>query len=416
MNIVDFIFSFLSNFLILYFFNKKNFSIILLFPLLAFSGRWLASYTSIPDSIYYGYLEFFISILIFIHYGKLTKQNILLLLLPLSSLLSIFTINSSECLSTHIFFFLLMISGIGYFNLFSKKIKDLIEFNIIDKIIFIWLILGVYFRISTASQFQMSFLEARFGSSLWATNHISMIILLFLPLARNKYILFSSIFFLVIQFSRGVYGTLGLMFMLYFFIISPKKAIKLLLISIIIILSTYFVLKLIQKEQVNKGVELLTNRLNNNSSSNSMTLNYNFINSIFEAVEKDERTEIRKAAWAISKETNYLGVGLGNFLEGIKSINYPSLVSNAHNLYLTLLSEGGLLFLMTFLIIMIKIIFLAYKYDKKIFISLLCYMFYGFFNGQIYEESAFRSMIDFYYIIFIWTYLNYKKEIAQNIF
>lgn len=412
MNIVDFIFSLISNFIILYYFKKSNYSVLLLFPLFAFSGRWLASFTEIPNSVYFGYIEFVLSLIIFYKYRNISRSKYLIFIFPFLSISSLLYINNNERYVIFFFYFFLLISANGYYALFSRNMGKLIKTAIIDKILIVWMILGIYFRISVANQFNMTFLEARGGSSLWTTNHISMIILLFLPLVKNKYVLYSSIFFLCIQFSRGAYFTLLLMLLLYFILGYSRKVIKTSIVSLTLVVGFFFFAKILSPQFIDRGVLLLRERLTRelNFSYTSKPLNAITYSSIKRGIEIDEREEIRKAAWEISKLTNYNGIGLGNFIDGLQRINYPSKVSNAHNLYLTLLSEGGLLFILIFLFIMLKLLILSYQYDWRVLISLICFLFYGFFNGQIYEESAFRSCIDYFYLIFIWAYLMYRRR------
>ncbi len=412
MNIVDFIFSFISNIIIIYYFRKNNYNVLLLFPLFAFSGRWLASYTHNSDLVYYGYIEFILSLIILFKYrNRYFNSMFLMFMFPLVSVFSIFYIQNYERYAIYYFYFVLLLSANGYFALFLKNMKKLNEIAIIDKILIIWILLGIYFRISVMSQYNMTFLSARFGSSLWATNHISMIILLFLPLVKNKKVLYFSIFFLIIQFSRGVYATMVMMLIFHFAFVNFRKTILITTTSVLLIFAISFLTWKISPNYFNSSYNLFYERLartslNLSSGKFSKAITLEMINS---GVKQDERKYIRASALEIVKRTNYMGIGLGSFVEGLDQINYHFKFSNAHNLYLTLLSEGGILFLVMFIIIMLKLLKMSYQYDRRVFVSLCAFVFYGLFSGQIYEASAFRSCIDYFYLIFIWAYLQDRK-------
>src|SRR3990170_5951565 len=92
---------------------------------------------------------------------------------------------------------------------------------------------------------------------------------------------------------------------------------------------------------------------------------------------KNERFEIYQEAFQMIKNTNFLGLGLGGFAWGESDMGRKRQYSNAHNIYLTILAEGGVLFFVAFMVLFCYFCYLANIYDKKALLSLLIFAFYG---------------------------------------
>ena len=198
------------------------------------------------------------------------------------------------------------------------------------------------------------------------------------------------------------------------------KAMKIAAYSIISILLVIFFIKIAYPGIYNFGEDVIYSRFTLGDSSIEAPIssdNYTLrLINILEGFQRDDRTKIHENALEISRMTNYTGIGLGNFLDGLYRIGATMKYSNAHNLYYTLLSEGGILFLIVFLFLMISILKKAFIYDKRVFISIVIFLFYGLFSGQIYESTSFRSCIDYFYIIFLLAYLKNKQINANQAF
>lgn len=416
---VWFILSVLANFIIIYSFYKKDYNVLLLFPLFAFSGRWLTSLTHIPNSVFFSYSEIIISLIIYKNYKKRDPNTKLLFIFSCLSLLPIMNIKDIQGLSTHLFYVFLLYSGIGYYTLFKEKMDNILQNDFFDKIALIWTILGLLYKILSAYEVNTWFLLSRAGSSLWASNHQAMIILLFLPFIKRKWIAIISVLFIMLHFSRGVYISLLLYLFLYFIFISPVKAIKIIRYSSIIIILAFLIFKYQFNEVYSFAEDALYSRIvsgGTNIDAPVTASNYTLsFNDIAEGFGNDDRNNIFNDALEISERTNYLGIGLGRFIDGLSLIVSPRKYSNAHNLYMTLLSEGGIIFLLFFICLMIVFLKKANRLDTKVFISLIIFVFYGFFSGQIYESSGERSVTDYFYLIFLFAYLNYKDELNKNI-
>lgn len=414
-----FILSVLSNFIIYYYFKKKNYYILLLFPLFAFSGRWLYSLTHVENSIYFSYFEIILSILIMKEYKVKDENTRILYLLPLSSLPSLINISGFDNYLTTAFYFVILMTGVGYYGLFKQNMKRIVLDNIIEKIVIVWTILGIFYKITSSIEMDASFFLVRAGSSLWASNHQAMIILLFMPFIKRKWVLVLSIGFICLHFSRGVYMSLALYVILYFLFFSKINAAKLVAYTALPILLGLVFLNIAYPRIYDFGEDIIYSRFIYGGSSildpmysGNSTLT---ISDILQGFQNDDRTNIHEDALKITSTTNYMGIGLGNFLYGLYTIGSPRQYSNAHNLYYTLLSEGGILFLVIFSVFMVSILKKAFIYDRQVFISIVVFLFYGLFSGQIYESTSFRSCIDYFYIIFLLAYLKNTQIKSQNL-
>jgi len=315
-----------------------------------------------------------------------------------------------------IFYFVLLLSGVGYYGLFKENMKRIVSDNIIEKIVIIWTIFGIFYKLTSSIEMHVSFFIVRAGSSLWASNHQAMIILLFIPFIKRKWVLMLSIAFICLHFSRGVYMSLILYALLYFIFIGKDKAMKFAVYTIGPIMISIVILKIAYPQIYDFGKDIMYSRFISGGSSivipiysGNSTLT---ISDILQGFQNDDRANIRDDAFEIISTTNYMGIGLGNFMFGLKTIGSGREYSNAHNLYITLLSEGGLLFLIVFLLFMVSILKKAFIYDRQVFISIIVFLFYGLFSGQIYESTSFRSCIDYFYIIFLLAYLKNTQRLA----
>jgi O-antigen ligase len=96
-----------------------------------------------------------------------------------------------------------------------------------------------------------------------------------------------------------------------------------------------------------------------------------------------------------------MGVGPGGFYFGMKRLQSDQLFSNAHNLYLTALAEGGAAFLVAFCAFLAWALGTAWRYHPKAFAGLMAWTVYGFYSGELWEAARFASCMDFYYLLFL---------------
>lgn len=424
MGVVWFSLSVLANIILLYClvkWNKNNeyYYVLLIFALFPFSGRWLYPITHNYNNVYFSYFEIIFSCIILYRYRFDKNTPIILLFLPLSTLPALINIDDFEGYSTYFFYFFLLIGGIGYYKLFREKMKEIIENNVVDKVLIVWTILAFVYKVISALEVDTWFLLSRAGSSLLAGNHQAMIILLLIPFARRRWVAALSIGFTLLHFSRGVYLSLLLYLFLYFIFISPLKAIKMVRFSAAIFLMIFIIVRFQFPNIYNFAEDALFSRLIMGGTQVTAPMaSQNFVlsfNDILNAFYGDDRNNIQQDALDVAEKTNYIGIGLGRFLEGTKLIGSPRKYSNAHNLYLTLLSEGGILFLLLFVYLLVASIKKAYIFDKRIFVSLIVFAFYGLFSGQIYESTAERSCVDYFYLIFLLAFLEYQAKLRFNL-
>ena len=244
------------------------------------------------------------------------------------------------------------------------------------------------------------------GGGMNASNHLGGMLLLLYPLIDKKIIKNISLLFLLICFSRGIYLILGV----YFTVILSKYimqhtrfkrlSIKDISYIVVVVALASILLKHIPISFVTEVSRNFTQRVQ-----------------ALKDVKENERIQVFKDSFEIFKSSSYQGIGLGGFYYGYNNLstNYSkNKYSNAHNIYLTLLAENGLIFLGLFIILMIKSISLAKHIDKKAYYSLIIFIVYGLYSGQLYETGMGKaSLYDYYYLVYVIAYINYKKSLTE---
>ena len=84
--------------------------------------------------------------------------------------------------------------------------------------------------------------------------------------------------------------------------------------------------------------------------------------------------------------------------------------SNAHNLYLTLLSEGGFLFIAGYISLIAiagHCVIKTKNFDALL--SLIILMIYWGFSGEFYESSRYTTAGPYFFFIFLLAYIRYME-------
>lgn len=342
-----------------------------------------------------------------------SKISLYLFLFPFLSFPSLLFARAFGNFYQSIFLMMLLSLSAFLYQFYLKNMDLFIRKNIFNFIILIWIGSGILTKIyegvkwgSVLAPYMSSGLYGVLsrGGGIGASNHVGGIILFFLPFIKDYRILLLANLFLFFTFSRGVYFVLLLFWLikLFPFIKIKKTILKSFLGLGIVFFLTWRFLPEDYKIEISNWVILRI--------VGSEYAGLSFLERGYTRFSEESRLEIYKQAFIIFKETMGQGIGLGGFYWGQKLIGEEPMFSNAHNLYLTLLCEGGVFFLLGFIWLLFYMFNLAYKYSKDVLLALFLFTIYGFFSGEIYEASGLASACDYYYLIFLLAYLQYVKN------
>ena len=311
---------------------------------------------------------------------------------------------------------------------YLKNMEWLLNKNIFNLIVLVWVVFGisakVYGGIMLGRTFPLStwtYIVLTRSGGLGGSNHAGGIILFFLPFVKDYRILSLTTFFLLSTFSRGIYAPLVIIWIILLFRIfkvrfTKKKLLEvsllirkrnellkaLFLICIIFCLIWHFIPQTYKAEFSKEAFQRILG-----AESWGSTISEKIKNRTL----KDDRWDIWGQSLRIFKKTSYQGIGLGGFAWGQELIGATYKYSNAHNMYLTLLCEGGIFFFLGFMGLLFYMFRLAFRYSYSALISLAIFAFYGLYSGEIYEVSRMASACDYYYLIFLLAYLTYMKKL-----
>lgn len=373
-------------------------------PLLPVAGLWVTLF-EVPRewSFLYSYLEFGLVYFFFLTWWTSQKDrfSVLLLLVPLLALPSLLFAEGHLAFSG--FLFMLLLAGPGVYHLYLTHMPGLLNRRIPDLAVLMWVATGLLIKIYAAITSDTAFIYQRSGR-VWGSNHVGGILFLLLPFVRSRGVLAVAVAFLLMQFSRGIYGGLAVFALLWFVMVERKQVVLVALAVGALAVGSFFLLP----SGTRKLAEAyLIERLRIGAPASSIQLAIGDFANIIEGVLVDSRWEIYKAALEMSAAVYYLGVGLGGFAWGVDLVGFPIRFSNAHNLYLTSLAEGGLLFTIGLIWLVLLGLKRAYRVSKPAFVGLLVWAFYGFYSGEIYEAADTATAVDYYNLLFVFAYVSY---------
>jgi len=340
-----------------------------------------------------------------------------LFLLPFLSLPSLLCAQGN--LYQSIFIISLLSLSAFLYIFYLKNMEWFLNKNIFDLIVLVWIVFGILTKIYVGIMMGRAlplptwvYIIINRGGGLGGSNHAGGIILFFLPFVRDYRILSLATLFLFTTFSRGIYAPLILLWIILLFIRKKNELLKAFILLCIVFCLIWNFIPHTDQNRFSFS-NYLFNRTIGISTSWGTTISEKIKNRIF----KDTRWDIYGQALKIFKKTSYRGIGLGGFAWGQEFIGRTRKYSNAHNLYLTLLCEGGIPFFLGFFGLLFYMFRLAFRYSRNGLISLSIFACYGLYSGEIYEASRLVSACDYYYLIFLLAFLTYmkkSKEIQNN--
>lgn len=394
--------SFLLGFLILVYYKKFLFWI----PFLPYSGIWAYSQDN-PEHYMFvnSYIEFLLVTFFMIWWFRERKERMSIGLFFMIMLAIPSFLNSKDHIFLSLFLFICLSGGAGVYSFFLKNMKSTISSGLIDKTVLIWIILGILIKFYITGRMGESVILQR-GGGILGSNHVAGILFLLLPLVQSQLLALTGIVFLMIQFSRGIYIALAVYTLAWMFLVSARQAVKWLLV---ICLTMGFFSLISSAELVGEKGQVIT-------FSEFLILRFRTADpglpQVIERWKRDIRFNLQKDALTIAQEVEYTGIGFGGFRWSLRSLGYPNevLFSHPHNMFLTTLVEGGLIFALAFAGFVIYLLVLAYNVSKPAFVGLLTWTFYGLLGGEIYEVGGFATAGDYYYLMFVVAFLVYQRR------
>ena len=377
-------------------------------PLLHLASSWTLAIAEMPRELNFvqTYMELVLVVAFFVRWLAGRKDRVSVWLLGLAVLCLPSLVNAGD--GEHFFFSLVLFSMLlcspGVYGLFLDKMKWFMKRYLVEWTVLLWVALGLVAKWYLSVKYSALAVFQR-GGSIWGSNHVAGILLLLLPLVKKQWVLAVAVAFLLSHFSLGIYLALAILVIGWFLVGSHRRVLVAILGSAILITIIFVSVPALFQP----ALEFLKMRFGM-AAVESGTL----IEGLTQRVLGGERWEIWSAALEIAYQSRFIGVGLGGFYWGLEGIgsNLP-LYSNAHNTYLTALAEGGLLFAVGFVCLLLFALRRAYSVSKPVFIGLLAWMFYGLYSGQIYEASRFASAGDYYNLMFVLAYLSHMKKMQH---
>lgn len=295
------------------------------------------------------------------------------------------------------------------YRYFLRNMQWMLERNFFEWIVLGWIFIGVVYRVYYGINFGlMEGVLVRSGGWL-GSNYIAGMLIVALPFVRWPATIVLSHGYIFLSYSRGVYAML-ILYWLFVLIRFRKKDLMKIGASLLVV--GMLIGMFAPASLMTKTLDLTSGRLfgTGYGENTGIRLN-NFwdIDHLKSNLEQERRFEIFMNAFKVWEETGYIGTSLGNYRTVLSRIGDYSGYSNPHNMYLTLLVEGGLPFMLAFLGIFGYGLCLSYKYSIEAFFSLLITGIFGCYSGQLYDSHT-SSLVPYFLFIFILAYVKYKEQ------
>lgn len=379
-------------------------------PLLPYSGIMLYSPDN-PRGLMFisSYIELILCVFFIYFFLKNKKDTFSVLLFGIIflSVPSLFNAGGHFLLS--LFLFCCLLSGAGIYLYFKENMSLIKESNIVDIAVVVWIILGILIKIYIGIRLNEPWFVQR-GGGIIGSNHVAGILFLLLPLVRSRLVAVFAVLFLVFQFSRGIYLALAIYLILWIGFVNARQAIRwtaYVISALVLFIGICGTLSFISEYGPVTINDFIISRLKMFHGINALE----FINAILE----DSRWDLFELAVMIGRQVSFTGIGFGGFSWALQDVNFPFLFTNAHNIYLTLLVEGGFLFFLGFTGLLVFILLKAFKENKMIFVGVLTWAVYGLYSGEIYETGGMASAGDYYTFIFAASCLNFRKAASSTL-
>lgn len=391
---------------------------LLLAPFLQYAGLIFLIQKHPPNmNFIINYAELLILIIFSLSYKLKGKIPLFLFLYPLLSIPSL--LFARDHLFHSIFLMLLLSLSSFLYLFYLKNMEWMLKKNIFNLSVLLWTSFGFLIKIYEAikwaptlapdistGEFMITFRGGGLGSGMFGSNHAAGILFLFLPFIENPWILIFSNLYLLLTFSRGIYALLILFWIIKVLIVISHSSNRIKIVKSIAL--TCAVLSLIWVflpiSYKNLILDLAFLRVFGSGIYFGNTLKDMILNKTL----ADPRIDIWVQAITMFKKTLFQGVGLGGFYWGQGLIGATQEFSNAHNLYLTLIVEGGVYFFIAFSCLLVYMFSLAKRYSNPALISLIFFTIYGFYSGEIYSTNKIASANNYYYLIFLLAYLKWR--------
>ena len=243
---------------------------------------------------------------------------------------------------------------------------------------------GLYLRFFNSVVYDISFLQARYDSSVWGVNSLGAIVLLISPFIKWRVTFWILVISVLLSLSRGLIVLFLFEEILLMFLGIRSNMIK----------RTYFFIFSMSMFTFYKFDQLRIELYQRFFSSS----NVDFV-SAYELIVEDERNNLKEIAYKIFNENPWFGIGIGNFNTYLNFNSKNLSYSNAHNLYLNLLAETGVFGLGLFILFIGCLINRNFK--KKYLVAILFFLLYGFFSGEIYSEGFYFSFFPMYFLFYL---------------
>jgi len=301
---------------------------------------------------------------------------------------------------------LLSLSGFLY-RYFVTNMPGLLASSIFDRVAALWLAFGVVTKATegllygatydpTRGAFSYAVLSRSGG--MGGSNLVGQILLMMLPLIQGKILIAVTVVFLLLTFSRGVYVVLATV-LLFMTITGKTLGRTTVRMAIGAACAAILLLNAVPENLRADIIDLGESRLVGISGVSTQER-------LINRYSVDEgRSYMADEAMRIWGATDFQGIGLGGFFWGEALVGNAPEFSNAHNVYLTLLAEGGLIVAAAFVAILLFTIRRAFLFDKRAAISLVAFALYGLFSGEIYETAGIVSLAPYYPLLLVFAYV-----------
>lgn len=316
-----------------------------------------------------------------------------------------------------------VILSLGYLNYYREDIAK--DVPIADRMLLVFTVLAWFYKVAYGYQLGLSPLMVR-GGGVYASNQYISIAICLLPFVRNRWVLLAALATMLLQFSRGGYIAIALAVALSLwrrdaqgerYALGRLVSARTLLLAGLGMAAGVGLLALVAPD----GFKFLLIRL---VGGGAFGLNLEIADAVAKlpltdliqlasaSAKGDDRGLIWTMALRITADNHFVGVGAGNFVIAASTLNAELLYSNAHNLYLTLLSELGLASVLLFVLMLLVYAVKAWRRSAPGFAALFTFTLYGMFSGQIYETSSEVSIAQFIVLLFV--FANIDSQIKSD--
>jgi hypothetical protein len=386
---------------------------LLLIPFLQYAGFFLMTQDRPPEWNFIVCYAELVMLLVFVgSYRLQDRMSHFLLLYPLASIPSL--VMATGNLYQSIFLTVLLCLTAFAYRFYMDNMPWLLSKKFPALIVATWITYG--FMVMVHMQWKYGAVLGRHlaagafaiqtrSGGLGGSNHAGGIIMFFLPFVKDARILVLATVYLLLTASRGVYFLLPFLWLAMLINSGKFGKLRLQVLKAAVMVGVLLVVAgaYLPEDYKTEVWNFTMNRVFGDASHPTMQ-------TISTRMHDAGREELRQQALKVSQKNYFQGIGLGGFYWGQKEIGAPQEFSNAHNLYLTLLAEGGVLFLSLFLGLLGYMFVLAHRYSREALISLSIFSIYALYSGQLYEASGIVSACDYYYLVFILAYLKFIER------